>query len=147
MTEQNDLLTQVTKQFNTQKLRLEQMQNILDEELEAVKNRDGNLILEISKKKELHLEAITNADKLLNNEKYVEIINTTPEFFSTLKNEINDLLLKCKHTNEVIYLTATQNQITLSKVKQLLIGGSKNPTYNAYGQKNTNSSIGPSLKA
>lgn len=146
MTEQNDLLTQVTKQFNTQKLRLEQMQNTLNDELEAVKNRDGNLILEISKKKELQLEAITNADKLLNNEKYVEIINTTP-LFSTIKNEINDLLLQCKHTNEVIYLTATQNQITIEKVKQLLIGGSKNPTYNAYGQKNSTSSIGTSIKA
>ena len=146
MTEQNDLLTQVTKQFKTQKLRLEQMLNTLNDELEAVKNRDGNLILEISKKKELQLEAITNADKLLNNEKYVEIINTTP-LFSTIKNEINDLLLQCKHTNEVIYLTATQNQITIEKVKQLLIGGSKNPTYNAYGQKNSNSSIGTSIKA
>jgi len=108
MTEQNDLLTQVTKQFKTQKLRLEQMLNTLNDELEAVKNRDGNLILEISKKKELQLEAITNADKLLNNEKYVEIINTTP-LFSTIKNEINDLLF--------------------------------------YGQKNSTSSIGTSIKA
>lgn len=146
MSEVNDLLAQVTKQFTTQKLRMQQMLSILDEELEAVKNRDGNLILDISKKKELQLEAITSADTQLNKEKYVEIIKTTP-LLSTIKSEINDLLLQCQHFNEVIYLTATQNQIAIEQVKQLLIGGSKNTTYNAHGQKNSNSSIGPGLKA
>ncbi len=146
MSDKNDLLAQVTKQFSNQKLRLQQMLTILNEELDAVKNRNGSLILDISKKKELQLEAITNADTLLNKEKYVEIINTTPQF-STIKNEINDLLLQCQHQNEVIYLTATQNQIAIEDVKRLLLGGSKNTTYDAYGQKKSNSSIGPGVKA
>lgn len=146
MTDTNDLLSQVTKQFTNQKSRLQQLLAILNEELEAVKTRNGAVILEISKKKELQLEAIKNADALLNKEKYVEVVKTTP-LISSIKSEVTDLLLQCQHLNEVIYLTATQNQIVIEQVKELLLGGSKNTTYNAYGQKNSNSSLGPGLKA
>ena len=146
MTDTNDLLSQVTKQVTNQKSRLQQLLAILNEELEAVKTRNGAVILEISKKKELQLEAIKNADALLNKEKYVEVVKTTP-LISSIKSEVTDLLLQCQHLNEVIYLTATQNQIVIEQVKELLLGGSKNTTYNAYGQKNSNSSLGPGLKA
>lgn len=146
MSDTNDLLSQVTKQFTSQKLRLEQLQVILTDELEAVKNRDGNLILDITKKKELQLEAIKNADALLNKDKYQEVVSNT-EVFSKIKDEINDLLLKCKHLNEVIYLTATQNQIAVQQVKELLFGGSKNTTYDAYGKKSSSSSLSSGIKA
>jgi len=146
MSETNDLLSQVTKQFTSQKLRLQQLLVILNDELEAVKTRNGAVILDISKKKELQLEAIRNADALLNKEKYVEVVKTTP-LISSIKSEVTDLLLQCQHLNEVIYLTATQNQIVIEQVKQLLIGGSKNTTYNAYGQKNSSPSLSSGVKA
>lgn len=146
MSETNDLQLQVTKQFTSQKLRMQQLLAILNDELEAVKTRNGEVILDISKKKELQLEAIRNADVLLNKEKYVEVVNTTP-LISSIKSEVTDLLLQCQHLNEVVYLTATQNQIAIEQVKQLLIGGSKNTTYNAYGQKNSTSSLSPGVKA
>jgi flagellar biosynthesis/type III secretory pathway chaperone len=146
MSETNDLRSQVTKQFTSQKLRLQQLQVILNDELAAVKDRDGNLILDITKKKELQLEAIKNADALLNKEKYVQVVNSTQEF-STIKAEINDLVLQCKHLNEVVYLTATQNQIAIEQVKQLLFGGSKNTTYDAYGKKSSSSSLSTGIKA
>ncbi|MDC2891310.1 hypothetical protein [Psychrosphaera algicola] len=46
-----------------------------------------------------------------------------------------------------MYLTATQTQVAIDEVKRLLIGGSRNSTYDSYGQKKTGGSLGKGIKA
>ena len=146
MSEQEQLTVQLAKMLNQQKLRLQQMLTTLGEELEAIKQRNGELLVEVSEKKELQLEAIRNADSSFNNETSVEVINSTPDL-KQMQQELNELLSKCQTQNEVCYLTATQNQITIEQVKNLLVGGSKNTTYNEQGQKNISGSLSKGLKA
>lgn len=146
MTEQNSLLSQLNKQLGQQKVRLQQMITILDDELAAIGKRDSDKILELAKQKELQLEAIRNADAALNNDNFIEQIKKTPEL-TQMKEEITSLLEQCQYKNEVSYLTATQNQVAIEQVKNLLIGGSKNTTYNEYGQKNSAGSLSRGIKA
>jgi len=146
MTEQTDLAQQLTKQLNQQKVRLQQMLATLEQELEAIKLRNGESLVAISKEKELQLTAIRNADAAINTEANIELIKSTPELTQS-KQEVLDLLSQCQQQNEVCYLTATQNQIAIEQVKNLLVGGSKNTTYNDQGQKNTYGSLGRGIKA
>lgn len=142
----NDITEQLNKGFVQQKLRLQQMLTLLADELEAVKQRDGDRLVEIAQQKELQLEAIKNADAKFNNDNTQDIINSSEPLLS-LRAEIKQLLEECQQQNEVIYLTATQNQIAVQQVKNLLLGGSKNMTYNEYGQKHSASSLGSGIKA
>ena len=146
MTEQTVTPQQVGKQLNQQKVRLQQILVILENELEAIASRNGEQLVEIAKQKELQLESIRNADNTLNNESIIELIKQTPELVQ-LKQDVKELLLECQQKNEVCYLTAMQNQVAVEQVKNLLVGGSKNTSYNEQGQKNTYGSLGRGIKA
>lgn len=146
MTEQVTPLQQVSAMLNQQKIRLQHMLETLGHELNAIKTRNGEALVTIASDKEAQLAEIREADNAFNSETSVELINTTPEL-TQLKQEINELLEQCQKQNEVCYLTATQNQIAIEQVKNLLIGGSKNTTYNEQGQTNTYGSLGKGIKA
>jgi flagellar biosynthesis/type III secretory pathway chaperone len=137
---------QLSKLLSNQKVRLQQTLNLLDEELLAVKDRNGAAILEVSTKKELQLEAIRNADKKLSKSDAKELISTTPAL-AEVRDDIVALLEQCQKQNEVIYLAAKQNQIAVEQVKSLLIGGSKNTTYDQHGQKRSSGNLGSGVKA
>lgn len=146
MTEQTSGLQQVTQQLNQQKARLQEMLSTLDMELEAIKLRNGESLVAISEEKEQQLKAIRTADAAINNEESIALIKSTPQL-AQLKDEVVELLEQCQHKNEVCYLTAAQNQIAIEQVKSLLIGGSKNTTYNEQGQKNNTGALGKGIKA
>ncbi|NVK23341.1 MAG: flagellar export chaperone FlgN [Gammaproteobacteria bacterium] len=146
MAEQEQKNVQLAKLLNQQKLRLQQMLSLLGEELEAIKVRNGELLVQLIEKKELQLEAIRNADSAFNNDASIDVINHTPEL-KDLQREINELLEQCQTQNEVCYLAATQNQVAVEQVKNLLIGGSKNTTYNEKGLKSSSGSLSRGLKA
>lgn len=146
MSDQQAVIEQITKALTQQKLRMQQMLQTLDIELEAVKQRDGKAITTVSEQKEQALQQIVKADQELGAEQIVDFIKRTPSLLA-IKDDITELLKQCQHQNEVIYLTATQNQVAIEDVKRLLIGGSKNTTYDAYGQKQAGSLMGKGLKA
>lgn len=139
-------LDKVTNQLIQQKKRLLQMAELLSEELTAVKDRNGVTLSDIAKQKEAQLTAIANADSQLSSDEVKQLITTTPSL-TDIAQEIKTLLEQCQQKNEVIYLTATQNQVAIEQVKRLLVGGSKNTTYDAYGQKKSISSTGRGIKA
>lgn len=146
MTEHISSLQQVNDLLNTQKGLLKNMLNTLDLELEAIRQRSGEALINIAQEKEQQLIAIKKADAAINNESSIELIKSTPEL-TQLKQEVLDLLQQCQQKNEVCYLTASQNQVAIEQVKSLLIGGSKNTTYNELGQKNSFGSLGKGIKA
>lgn len=146
MTEQTSAPQQVAQQLNQQKARLQEMLSTLDKELEAIKLRNGESLVAISQEKEQQLVAIRNADTAINTEDNIELIKSTPELIQ-LKEEVVELLEQCQQKNEVCYLTAAQNQIAIEQVKSLLIGGSKNTTYNELGQKSNFGSLSKGIKA
>lgn len=146
MTEQTSEQKQIAQLLNQQKARLKEMLSTLEQELEAIKLRNGESLVSISEMKEQQLTAIRNADTAMNNDVNIELIKSTPELIQ-LKHEVVELLEQCQHQNEVCYLTAAQNQIAIEQVKSLLIGGSKNTTYNELGQKSNSGSLGKGIKA
>lgn len=146
MTDQVSAQQQVFELLNKQKAQLQRMLDTLAKELEAIKNRNGEMLLNIADEKEQQLAAIRNADTAINNESSIELIKSTPELTQT-KQEVLDLLQQCQQQNEVCYLTAAQNQIAVEQVKNLLVGGSKNTTYNELGQKSSFGSLGKGIKA
>lgn len=146
MTEQTSETKQIAQQLNQQKARLKEMLSTLEQELEAIKLRNGESLVAISEAKEQQLTAIRTADNAINNESNIELIKSTPELIQ-LKHDVVELLEQCQHKNEVCYLTAAQNQIAIEQVKSLLIGGSKNSTYNELGQKSSSGSLGKGIKA
>ena len=146
-------MTQDTKIFDgirqlliQQKVNMHKMQDLLTLELEAVKKRNGNDLRAVSEKKEKLLTVVTQLDQQLSSEAQLEFIKAKPEL-QDLQKEITSLLNDCQHKNEVVYLTATQNQVAIDDVKRLLIGGSKNTTYDAYGKKQSGGSLGKGIKA
>lgn len=146
MTEQTSVTQQIAQQLNQQKARLQKMLSTLELELEAIKQRNGESLVEISNQKEQQLTAIRNADNAFNNDENIELIKSTPEL-TQLRQEVVELLEQCQQKNEVCYLTAAQNQIAIEQVKSLLLGGSKNTTYNEQGQKSNFGSLGKGIKA
>lgn len=146
MTEQTSVTQQIAMQLNQQKVRLQDMLSTLEQELEAIKQRNGESLVEISNQKEQQLTAIRNADNAFNNDKNIELIKSTPELAQT-RQEVVELLEQCQQKNEVCYLTAAQNQIAIEQVKSLLLGGSKNTTYNEQGQKSNFGTLGKGIKA
>ena len=143
----NDVKDHVAALLLQQKQNLLSMQNILNNELSAVSKRNGTELLAIAKDKEALLAEIRNQDKLLNTEQCIEAIKALKPLQS-LTDEITQALQDCQQKNEVIYLTATQNQVAVEQTKRLLIGGSKNTTYNAYGQKQAGiNSLSKGIKA
>ena len=146
MTDQISDLKQVHDLLNIQKGLLKKMLTTLDSELEAIRQRNGEALIDIARDKEQQLVSIKKADSAINSEASIELIKSTPEL-TQLKQDVLDLLEQCQQKNEVCYLTASQNQIAIEQVKSLLIGGSKNTTYNELGQKNSFGSLGRGIKA
>lgn len=146
MTEQISAQQEINDLLNTQKDHLKNMLTTLDLELEAIRQRNGETLINIAQDKEQQLVAIKKADMAINNEASIELIKSTPEL-TQLKQDVLDLLEQCQQKNEVCYLTASQNQVAIEQVKSLLIGGSKNTTYNELGQKNSFGSLGKGIKA
>jgi type II secretory pathway component PulJ len=77
MTEQTVTPQQVSKQLSQQKVRLQQVLTILENELDAIASRNGEQLVEIAKQKELQLESIRNADNALNNDSTNTRISST----------------------------------------------------------------------
>ena len=146
MNDQNQPVEHLAKLLNQQKLRLQQVLATLAEELDAIKYRNGTLMIEISEKKQLQLEAIKNADAHFSDDDSINIIKTSPQL-TQLKNDITELLVQCQTQNEICYLTASQNQMAVEQVKNLLVGGSKSTTYNEQGLKNSAGSLSKGIKA
>ena len=146
MTHDTKIFDDIKHKLLQQKHNLQTMFALLDEELDAVKKRDGKLLLAVSGKKEQLLTTITQLDQQLSGDNNKQHLNSTPEL-KQLHDEITQLLTDCQQKNEVVYLSATQNQVAIDEVKRLLIGGSKNTTYDAYGKKQSGGSLGKGIKA
>lgn len=125
---------------------LTNLKALLGNELDAVKRRDGNDLVEVAKQKELMLITIQQTDHQLSQHPAADTINND-EAHASLKKDITRLLEECQTQNEVIYLTAKQNEVVIEQVKHMLIGGSKNTTYDAYGQKKSGPSLTKGIKA
>jgi len=125
---------------------LQNMQVLLDEELKAVKDRNGEALLAVSAKKEQLLKSIKQVDAQCSGEAQIQFISQHSDL-TEIKEDISSLLVECQTKNEVVYLSATQNQVAIDEVKRLLIGGSKNTTYDAYGKKQSGGSLGKGIKA
>ena len=119
---------------------------LLEEELGAVQAREGKRLVDVAKQKEALLNQITAQDGQFADEANSALIASNPEL-KALRDEITQLLKDCQQKNEVVYLSATQNQVAIEEVKRLLIGGSKNTTYDAYGQKRSGGQLGKGIKA
>lgn len=141
-----ELIAKVHKQLQQQITRLKQIQTIMEQELIAIRDRNGDKLLEVAQQKELQLTAIRNADAQFQNDGAKAILQSDDKAQS-LRSEIETLLHACQQQNEINYLTATQNQIAIEQVKGLLLGGTKNTTYDAYGKKHFNKSLGTGIKA
>lgn len=146
MTNEQTNISSIDALLNTQLSTLNQLKSLLDKELEAVKNRNGSVLVELSKEKETLLVAIQQNDQQISS--HPEAVNIEKnDTQNSVKSSITELLEECQTQNEVIYLTAKQNEVVIEQVKQLLIGGSKNTTYDAYGQKRSGPSLTKGIKA
>lgn len=129
---------------------LTDLQLTIANELDAVKRRAGNDINEIAPQKEALLNKITETDQhiaaSLTSDIVKDALISDPEL-SASRTRITDLLEACQTQNEVVYLTAKQNEVAIEQVKNLLIGGSKNTTYDAYGQTKSGPSLYKGVKA
>ena len=125
---------------------LKDMQALLALELEAVKTRNGDKIIEIAQQKEALLKKVVETDNTIAKSPNVEALKTEPTLVEA-KQIITQLLEECQTQNEVIYLTAKQNEVAIDQVKMLLLGGSKNSTYDAYGQKKSGPTLTKGIKA
>lgn len=125
---------------------LKDMQALLALELEAVKTRSGDKIIEIAQQKEALLKKVVETDNTIAKSPNVEALTTEPTLVEA-KQIITQLLEECQTQNEVIYLTAKQNEVAIDQVKMLLLGGSKNSTYDAYGQKKSGPTLTKGIKA
>ncbi|QTH64655.1 flagellar export chaperone FlgN [Psychrosphaera ytuae] len=125
---------------------LKDMQALLVLELEAVKTRSGDKIIEIAQQKEALLKKVVETDNTIAKSPNVEALTTEPTLVEA-KQIITQLLEECQTQNEVIYLTAKQNEVAIDQVKMLLLGGSKNSTYDAYGQKKSGPTLTKGIKA
>lgn len=146
MAEQPETITHLKNVLVQQRLNLTNMLGLLELELDAVKNRDGEKLLQVAQQKEALLNDITEIDNTCNQEQFIPFLTDTPELVA-LREEINASLADCQQKNEVVYLTATQTQVAVEEVRRLLIGGSRNATYDAYGQKKGGGSLGKGIKA
>lgn len=146
MSEQPEIITHLKNVLLQQRLNLKSMMEVLTSELEAVQKRDGDQLSRVAAEKEKLLTAITEIDNQCNTEQFKPYITDNAEL-SALKTEIVEAFELCQQKNEVVYLTATQTQVAIEEVKRLLIGGSRNSTYDSYGQKKTGGSLGKGIKA
>ncbi|MDO6719953.1 flagellar export chaperone FlgN [Psychrosphaera sp. 1_MG-2023] len=146
MAEQPEIITHLKNVLLQQRLNLQSMMEILASELEAVKKRDGDQLSRVATEKEKLLNAISEIDNQCNTEQFKPYITGNDEL-SALRDEIVEAFEVCQQKNEVVYLTATQTQVAIDEVKRLLIGGSRNSTYDSYGQKKTGGSLGKGIKA
>lgn len=146
MTEQPEIITHLKNALIQQRLNFKSMMEILESELQAVQTRNGDKLLEVASKKESLLNEIDKLDKSFNTEQFLPFLKENDELVA-LREEIKDALTDCQQKNEVVYLTATQTQVAIEDVKRLLIGGSRNATYDAYGQKSSGGSLGKGIKA
>ena len=146
MTNEQTNMSSIDALLNTQLTTLNQLKTLLDKELDAVKNRNGGVLVELSKEKESLLGAIQQIDQQISSHPEAANIESN-ESQNSVRNSITELLEECQTQNEVIYLTAKQNEVVIEQVKQLLIGGSKNTTYDAYGQKRSGPSLTKGIKA
>lgn len=145
MTEQSQF-SSLTHLLQEQTQLLVQLKSVLAEELDAIKSRAGEKLIEIANQKEALLKKVVETDQSIAGTPNVEALTTEPELIKA-KDVVNDLLKECQTQNEVIYLTAKQNEVAIDQVKSLLLGGSKNATYDAYGQKKSGPSLTKGIKA
>lgn len=145
MTEQSQTQT-LDNLLQEQTQHLVKLKALLVDELEAIKLRAGDKITEIANQKEALLKKVVETDQSIANTPNVESLTSEPQL-QEAKSVINDLLQECQTQNEVIYLTAKQNEIAIDQVKSLLLGGSKNSTYDAYGQKKSGPTLTKGIKA
>ncbi len=145
MTEQSQTQT-LDNLLQEQTQHLVKLKALLVDELEAIKLRAGDKITEIANQKEALLKKVVETDQSIANTPNVESLESEPHL-QEAKSVINDLLQECQTQNEVIYLTAKQNEIAIDQVKSLLLGGSKNSTYDAYGQKKSGPTLTKGIKA
>lgn len=146
MAEQPEIITHLKNTLIQQRLNLKAMMDILEAELSAVKARSGEQLSAVASEKEVLLNQINELDKQCNAEQYKPFLNGNPELVE-LKSDVLAALEQCQQKNEVIYLTATQTQTAIEDVKRLIIGGSRNSTYDSYGQKKSGASLGKGIKA
>ncbi len=146
MTTEQPTVSNVLELLMQQKDALLSVKNILEHELDAVKRRDGEALVKVAQQKDTLLKDIQARDQLISTHPNAEDVNNEAQL-SALKTEITTLLEQCQTQNEVVYLAAKQSEVAIEQVKHLLIGGSKNTTYDAYGQKKSGPSLTKGIKA
>ncbi len=145
-TSEQPISTSLAELLNQQLTALNSIQEIIAKELESVKNRDGDALLAAAADKGPLLEKVTELDLQIGSHPELPSLKTNPELVA-LQEQITASLEICQTQNEVVYLTAKQTEISIDQVKNIILGGSKNGTYDAYGQKKSGAFLTQGIKA
>jgi flagellar biosynthesis protein FlgN len=126
---------------------LEELHDILLKELAALKERDSDLITELSKVKTVMLDKLGMLDNQRqlytdSEEHHYEINDGRTSFsnqFKLLNTEIQDQLKKCKQQNKINGGVIEISQLFGEKMLNIIYGNyDKQTTYSAEGKNNSN---------
>jgi len=145
MTEQS-AIQNIQQSLNVQKQNLETLWATLQNELEAINNRNGSALESTAKEKVTILNKIAALDKVLATSQIAEIKETVPSIKQDIAN-INELLNKCKQQNDVNAHAAHQTHIAVKKVTDILLGSIKSLTYDNKGKSQAGTLLSKGIKA
>ena len=95
MNEQPEIITHLKNALIQQRLNFKTLMEILESELDAVKNRNGDKLLEVASKKEALLSEINKIDQSCNTEQFLPYLKENQEL-AELRAEINEALVQCQ---------------------------------------------------
>jgi flagellar biosynthesis/type III secretory pathway chaperone len=125
---------------------LNDIKDVIATELEAVKLRDGQALVSAASDKVPLLQKVSEIDLQISQHPELDSIKDKPQLVE-LQTKITSALEICQTQNEVVYLSAKQTELAVEKVKSIIVGGSKNTTYDAYGKKSSNAALTKGIKA
>lgn len=137
---------------NIQQSLIEQKQNLdalwltLQNELEAINARNGNVLESTAKEKVILLNKISKLDKKLANaslEKIKEVVPSIQEDINTINEQLNN----CKQQNDINSHAAHQTHIAVKKVTDILLGSIKSLTYDNKGKSKAGTLLSKGIKA
>lgn len=114
--------------LESQLQQLQELNDVLCEELEALSSRKGDGLKDIARSK---LTLLNKIQKLDNELSGFDKALFSQEALKDLTSSINEQLLHCKKLNEVNAQAAYQANISVKELKSILIGA---PTSVTYGQ-------------
>ncbi len=131
-------------------LQLADMQSLtalMDEELKVIAKRDGDALKACSQEKAKLIRDISQRDNALKRFDLKQLRTEDREIHDSI-SAIETILAECQEKNEVNAKAALQAQLSVQKVKDILIGLKPASTYSSSGTASSEGSrLGPNLKA